>query len=111
MLFGCVDGFLTATGRTKPELGFWDRVATVDNDATREQLLQDKVHEAGVIFAIACVGLPAFLLGALLPPKPWAHTYGVVLLCISLPLCITIKFAIPLLIYWLKPNAKAYFHC
>ena len=45
---------------------------------------------------------------ASLPLEPWAWTAAVVAIAIGLTSC-TIVFALPLLVYWLKPDVKAAF--
>jgi len=63
-----------------------------------------------VIFA--AIGLPLAILCALpffLPRKPWVWIYDLVIICIGLTSCCTMVASIPLLIYWLKPDVKAWF--
>lgn len=58
------------------------------------------------------VGLPFLaLFGAalFLPPKPWVWIYDIVLICLGFTSCLTLPFCIALLVYWLKPETKAYF--
>jgi hypothetical protein len=64
----------------------------------------------GVIM-LAMGGVFALLYGAapFLPKKRWAWFYHVVLICIGLTSCCCMPACIPLLIYWLKPEAKAMF--
>jgi hypothetical protein len=51
----------------------------------------------------------AFALPFFLPPKPWLWIYDLVLICIGLTSPCCMPASIPLLIYWLKPEAKAFF--
>jgi len=51
----------------------------------------------------------AFLVGLFLGPKPWVWVYDIVLICLGLTSCCTMIICIPLLIYWIKPETKAYF--
>jgi len=51
----------------------------------------------------------AFVAAFLIPRKPWAWTYHIVLICLGLSSACFIPICVPLLIYWLKPDAKAYF--
>lgn len=44
-----------------------------------------------------------------LPPRPWVWVLDIVLICLGFTSCLTLPFCIPLLIYWLKPETKAYF--
>jgi MFS family permease len=58
------------------------------------------------------VGLPlaiAFVLPFFLARKRWVWIYDLVLICIGLTSCCILPAAIPLLIYWLKPECKAWF--
>jgi len=57
----------------------------------------------GLVFAAAFV-LPFFL-----KPKPWVWIYDLVLICVGLTSPCCMPASIPLLIYWLKPEVKAYF--
>ncbi|HMR05933.1 MAG TPA: hypothetical protein PKA88_09145 [Polyangiaceae bacterium] len=56
-------------------------------------------------------GLPlavAHVVGVVAPRKPWAYTYGIVL-CAAAFVCGGCWFlAIPVLIFWLKPETRAY---
>jgi hypothetical protein len=45
---------------------------------------------------------------ALVPYKPWGWTVGLVAICIGLTSCTAVA-AVPLLIFWLKPETKAAF--
>lgn len=56
----------------------------------------------GLFFAAA--GLPPLISG----PRPWSWVYSLVLICIGLTSC-TLVVCIPLLIFWLKPEVKAYY--
>jgi hypothetical protein len=64
-----------------------------------------------VIVITAVIVIPFFLIFALapfLPKKPWAWIYHLVLICLGMSGC-TIVASIPLLIFWLKPETKAFF--
>ena len=44
------------------------------------------------------------------PRAQWAWVWGIVAVIVSVfPLCVSLGGAIPLLIYWLKPETKRYF--
>jgi hypothetical protein len=58
-------------------------------------------------FGILLVGL--FGAAPFLPPKPWTWIYGIVAIGIGLSGLCCLPAAVPLLIYWLKPETKAYF--
>ena len=71
--------------------------------------LMHKVILAGV-FLLLCGGLTAIFAFALFAPRvPWVWVYDIVLIAIGLTSCLTIPAALPLLLYWIKPEAKAYF--
>ena len=64
----------------------------------------------GAIFLV--VGVPLAILyfvAALLPPRPWSWVVGIVAIAFALSSCCCVPVAVPLLIYWLKPETKAYF--
>ncbi|WP_211325572.1 hypothetical protein [Roseimicrobium gellanilyticum] len=56
----------------------------------------------GAPFTVAC--LPPLVSS----PRPWVWAYSRVLICIGFTGC-TLPFFIPLLIFWLKPEVKAYY--
>lgn len=62
-----------------------------------------------VLIAVCLVLGIAFLVSFFLPRKPWAWVYDLVLICIGFTSACCLPACIPLLIYWLKPEAKAYF--
>ena len=51
----------------------------------------------------------AYVTAFFIPRKPWAWTYHIVLICLGLSSACFIPFCVPLLVYWLRPEAKAYF--
>ena len=57
----------------------------------------------GLPLAVACV-LPFFL-----PRKPWVWIYDLVIICIGMGSCCILPASVALLIYWIKPEAKAWF--
>lgn len=50
-----------------------------------------------------------FLVGFLVPRRRWGWIYGIIAIALGLTSCCTWPATIPLLIYWLKPETKAYF--
>lgn len=56
----------------------------------------------GLFYAIA--HLPPLISG----PRPWAWVYSLVVICLGLGSCALVA-SIPLLIFWLKPEVKAYY--
>ena len=81
------------------------------------------VREGGSIPVVATfdklLGVPTVLMGIglagvffvalVLPRKPWAWIVHIVLICLGLTGCPTLFICIPLLIYWIKPETKAWF--
>ncbi|MFZ2653723.1 MAG: hypothetical protein WAX69_02295 [Victivallales bacterium] len=64
----------------------------------------------GLVLAIlGVVFMVPFGIAPFLRPQPWVWIYGLVLIAIGLTGCATIPASIPLLIFWLKPETKAYF--
>lgn len=49
-----------------------------------------------------------YAIAAMIPRRPWRWTVGLVAICLGLTGC-TAPFAIPLLIFWVKPETKAAF--
>ena len=44
-----------------------------------------------------------------LPRRPWVWIYDLVLICLGLTSVCCLPATIPLLVYWLKPEAKSWF--
>lgn len=64
----------------------------------------------GLLFG--CIGGPlavAFLAVFVVPVKPWAWIYHLVLICIGMTSACCLPACIPLLIYWIKPETKRFF--
>jgi Na+/pantothenate symporter len=57
----------------------------------------------GVIFFII------FAVALVLPRKPYNWIVGIVMMALGMTSCCFLPFLIPLLIYWIKPETKAYF--
>ena len=71
---------------------------------------EDDAWIAGMF--MAAIGVPLlvlFAMGVFLRAKPWVWIYDLVLICIGFMSCLTLPFCIALLIFWLKPETKAYF--
>ena len=70
--------------------------------------------EEFLINGIVCfiVGIPlslAFAIGLFLPRKSWNWIVGFVYIAIGLTSCCLLPATIPLLIFWIKPETKAFF--
>ena len=51
----------------------------------------------------------AFGVGVFSPRKPWMWMHGIVLLVFGMVSICLIQFTIPLLVYWVRADVKAYF--
>lgn len=63
----------------------------------------------GVYAGLGLVFGVAYAVGLLMPRKPWAWIYGIVLIALGMTSACCIPATIPLLIFWIKPEAKAFF--
>lgn len=57
----------------------------------------------GLLLAVASV-IPIFA-----RPRPWSWVYAVILICMGMTSACFLPVCIPLLIFWLKPDVKAYY--
>ena len=57
----------------------------------------------GVVLSAAC------LVPLVAPRRPWLWTYDLVVICLGLTSVCCMLASIPLLIFWLKPETKAWF--
>jgi hypothetical protein len=65
-----------------------------------------------VSLVVGCVSLPfaaAFVAAFFMPVKPWAWIYHLVLICVGFTSACCMLASIPLLIFWVRPETKAYF--
>ena len=63
----------------------------------------------GLLVGLGIVFLGLYVAALLLPRKPWVWVYDIVMIAIGLTSCLTMIAAIPLLIYWIKPEVQQYF--
>lgn len=64
----------------------------------------------GVIYGImGFVFAVAYSIGLFVPRKPWGWIIGIILIALGMTSLCCLPATIPLLIFWLKPEAKAYF--
>lgn len=70
-------------------------------------------HESLVLGAVyAFVGAVAAIpygLGTVIGRRPWVHTFGIVMIGLTMTSCLCIPLALPLLLAWLKPEVKAWY--
>ena len=80
-----------------------DRIAGPADDPTEFRIM-------GLVFLAICLPLAAaFGIAPFLPRRPWVWIYDVVLIALGLTSACTPPACVPLLIFWLKPEAKAWF--
>lgn len=76
--------------------------------------LETETFEARMMaFVFIGLGIPLtgiFAAAIFLPPRPWVWIYDLVLIAIGFMSCCILPFSIALLIFWLKPEVKAYFN-
>jgi predicted Co/Zn/Cd cation transporter (cation efflux family) len=77
-------------------------------DELEEELLPVQM-QFGIMLVVSVPLFILFAVAPLLPKKKWAWIYGFVPICIGLTSCCSLPFSIPLLIFWLKPETKAFF--
>ena len=64
----------------------------------------------GVVYAvIGAIFFAIFAFAIILPPKPYNWIVGIVMIAIGMTSCCTWPAVIPLLIYWIKPETRAFF--
>lgn len=51
-----------------------------------------------------------YIIAPFLPRKPWVWVYGIVAICIGFSNCCLLPATIPILIFWLKPETKQFYH-
>jgi len=62
-----------------------------------------------VILILGLVFFVPYALAPFLPRKSWVWIFGLVLICIGLTSACCLPACIPLLIFWLKPEMKAFY--
>lgn len=68
------------------------------------------VRFQGVAIAVIAVPLlAAFAAAPMLPRRRWVWVYDLVMICVGLTSCCFWPISIPLLIHWIKPEAKSWF--
>jgi hypothetical protein len=77
-------------------------------DALHMQPMESKI-QGGACVVLGPILLIVFLIGIFLPRRPWAWIYGIVLICLGMTSCCCLPASIPLIIYWVKPETKAFF--
>ena len=64
----------------------------------------------GVMLLVVSIPLAlVFAVAPFLPRKPWTWVYDLILICLGMTSACLLPAAIPLLIFWIKPQTKAWF--
>jgi hypothetical protein len=63
----------------------------------------------GIYAVIGTIFFVVNLIATLLPPKPYNWIVGIVMIALGMTSCCLWPAVIPLLIYWVKPETKAFF--
>ena len=74
------------------------------NDPPEDKITIAMFAGVGLLFALP------YAAGPFLPRKKWAWVLGIVLICIGMSNALCLPVAIPLLIWWLKAETKAYYN-
>jgi hypothetical protein len=78
-------------------------LASNSNEASEMAITGTIYLVAGIVFFFPFITAP------FLPKKPWTWIYGIVLIALGLSSCCLLPVTVPLIIYWLKPETKAFF--
>ena len=93
----CVAGGAWVLSMPEHELTSWDM-----------DLVEARI-QGGVFLAIGLPLMAAFGLGPVLPRRKWVWVYDIVLIAIGLTSVCCLPVTVPLLIYFIKPETKAWF--
>ena len=79
-------------------------------DPADTEMSATAAHIIGALLLVGGLGLfSACLLPLILRPRRWLWTYDLVVICLGMTSACILPASIPLLIFWLKPEAKSYF--
>ena len=82
---------------------------TISRPTTREYS-SEETFIMGIAYAlIGAIFFILFTVAILLPRKPYNWIVGIVAIALGMTSCCFLPFTVPLLIYWVKPETKAYF--
>jgi len=76
---------------------------------TRQYNPQELMIASIFYIVLGAVFFLAFAVAFFLPPKPYNWIVGIVMMAIGMTSCCFIPFVVPLFIFWLKPETKAFF--
>jgi hypothetical protein len=67
------------------------------------------VIPAAMLMLVALPLAAGCCLALLLPRKHWVWTYDMILICLGIGVVVLLPVCIPLLIFWTRPQTKAWF--
>jgi hypothetical protein len=76
---------------------------------TREYSSQETMIMGYLYAILGAVFFVVFAVALFLPRKPYNWIVGIVMMALGMTSCCFLPFLVPLLIYWVKPETKAYF--
>ena len=101
---------LVFAGKVQPGLGPIMNLASSDDPKLRAQLLEEERANSIIGLGLALAGSALFTTGLFSPRARWAWGVGIAAIIVSIvPLCISLAGAVPLLIFWFKPETRRYF--
>jgi hypothetical protein len=113
--------------RTPPRVVFWFKlysgflcvlylataafsVFLLQGDVSSLEMSPTVARIAGAVFlALSLLLSGACLLPLVLRPRPWLWVYDLVVICIGMTSVCTLPASLPLMIFWMKPETKAWF--
>jgi hypothetical protein len=82
----------------------------IQGAASHVQALPSAVRYGRVGLILLCAVLSlAFLAVPFLPRRPWVWGYGLACIVLGMTSFVVIPLALPLLLFWIKPETKSYF--
>ena len=76
---------------------------------TRDQSPEEMLIMGIVYAVVGAVFFVLFAVALFLPPKPFNWIVGIIAIAVGMTSCCFIPFCVPLLIFWMKPETKAFF--
>lgn len=74
-----------------------------DMSAAEQKIMSVVFLVVGILFFVPFAAVP------FLPRQSWVWVFGLVLICLGLSSACCLPVCVPLLIFWLKPEMKAYY--
>lgn len=110
MWFRVYCGFLAFMNVLVMGLGIFIVVAGSSTPELREAANGMEPAIIGALYAVLGFAFAvAYSVGLFIPRKPWGWIAGIVLIALGMTSLCCLPAAIPLLIFWLKPETKSYF--